>query len=92
MVLQILFCIAVLLGTFLICRPFDLFWDRTLDASCGDAANLYISTHIIVLILDVSIAALPMPVLWRLKMAMAKKIGVSILLGIGIMSAGSFPF
>ena len=82
---QILFGTVVLLQVLLTCRPLAFNWDRTLNGTCGNQTASYISVHIMNLILDLSIAALPMPVLWSLKMAVTKKVGISFLFSIGIM-------
>lgn len=84
-IIQVLLCVAILLQVFLICRPFALWWNRTLDGICGDQIATYLSAHIMVLIFDFSIAVLPVPVLWGLRMATGKKIGISFLFSIGIL-------
>jgi hypothetical protein len=60
-------------------------WDRTVKGTCGDRTGAYLSHHIIILVLDFSIVALPMPVLWRLKMSRSKKLGISFMFGLGIV-------
>lgn len=75
---------CVILQTFLICRPIALFWNPTLQGECGDRDAAYLATHIIILMVDVAIAVLPTPVLWRLQLRTSKKIAISLLFGLGI--------
>ena len=51
--------------------------------SCGDQKSLDLSIGIVNLLLDVTVVVLPMPVLWGLKMAVAKKAMLSGMFGMG---------
>lgn len=59
--------VAVVLAALLVCRPLAFNWNRSIRGTCGDTHGLYLSGGIIILILDISIVALPMPMLWGLQ-------------------------
>jgi len=82
---QLVFCACIVLQLLLICRPIAKNWNPLLPGHCGDPGKAYLTSHIIILLVDISIALLPTPVLWRLKMPLSKKITVSFLFGIGIV-------
>jgi hypothetical protein len=77
--------VVILLESFLLCRPFRYTWDKTITGVCGDSTKAYLSVAIVNLIIDLSIVALPMPVLWGLKMAPKKKAVVTAILCLGLV-------
>lgn len=60
------------------------------DGSCGDQKSLDMYIAILNLLQDVMVVVLPMPILWRLQMAMTKKVALSGIFGIGIMYGFQF--
>ncbi|KAI1763407.1 hypothetical protein GGR53DRAFT_531632 [Hypoxylon sp. FL1150] len=81
--------VAVLLETFLLCRPFEFTWNKTVPGGvCGDIKGAYLSTAIVNLAIDLAVVFLPMPVLWRLQMPIGKKLAVSAILGLGLLICG----
>lgn len=71
-----------------ICRPFRYNWvigPAALEY-CGNLKLKFLLSAIFNLILDVCILMLPMPVLWTLHMNLRKKIAVSFVFGLGILS------
>ncbi|RDL41339.1 Uncharacterized protein BP5553_01318 [Venustampulla echinocandica] len=76
--------VVVILESFLLCRPFEYTWNRTIPGVCGDTQKAYLSVAIVNLAIDLSIVALPMPVLWSLKMAKKKKMAISAILCLGL--------
>ena len=78
--------IAVIFGTFFICRPFAYAWDKTIDGGqCGDTTKYYLAIGIVNMIIDLSIVLLPMPILWKLQMPTNKKLAVSGILMLGLL-------
>ncbi|KAK4222684.1 hypothetical protein QBC38DRAFT_489287 [Podospora fimiseda] len=71
------------LTVFLICRPFNYNWDKTVDGSCGNVNAAYLSVHSTNFVVDSTIALMPLPVLWKLSMPMRRKIGVMLMFGLG---------
>ena len=79
------FCLGLIIAQSALCRPFAKNWDKTLDGTCGDSVKTQFATAIFNLILDLSIAALPLPILWRLQMNFRKKVVVTFLLTLGLI-------
>jgi hypothetical protein len=75
---------ADIIAGFLICRPLAKNWDFTLPGSCGSQPAFYFAMGMINLITDTGIIILPMPYLFRLRLALRKKAFAMALLSIGI--------
>lgn len=82
--ISIALVIVVILESFLLCRPFEYTWNRAIDGVCGSTPKAYLSVAIVNLAIDLAIVALPMPVLWGLKMAYKKKVAISVILCLGL--------
>ncbi|KAI2636173.1 hypothetical protein GGS21DRAFT_489887 [Xylaria nigripes] len=67
------------------CRPFQKTWDKTVEGTCDDVTQFYLSTVIINLVLDLAILVLPQPVIWGLQMTSSRKLGVSAVFTCGIL-------
>ena len=68
------------------CRPFAFNWDKTIkNGRCIDTARFYIAQTILGLLLDVIVVAVPMPMLWGLRMRVQRKIVLTCLFGMGIL-------
>ena len=77
---------ATILGACLICQPFSFNWDQSIPGGyCGDQVAFELFIGIVNLLLDVTVVVLPMPVLWRLQMAMHRKAVLSGIFGLGVM-------
>ncbi|KAF2027647.1 hypothetical protein EK21DRAFT_25090, partial [Setomelanomma holmii] len=64
---------------FSICRPFRYFWTQAVDVNdgtCGDVMLFYKSYSIPSLVTDVAMLVLPMPLLIKLQVPTAEKIGL----------------
>lgn len=77
--------VAVIFESFLLCRPFKFTWDKTIQGVCGSTTHAYLAIAIVNLVIDLSIVALPMPVLWSLKMPYKKKLAISGILCLGLL-------
>lgn len=82
--LSVTLLVVVLLESFLLCRPFEFTWNKEIDGVCGDSTKAYLSVAIVNLVIDMSIVALPMPVLWHLQMPIRRKLAVTLLLCLGL--------
>ena len=81
-----LFFIYDILVAFLMCRPLAFNWDKTIPGGhCGNEVAAYIAAHTINFIIDVSLAILPMPILWGLQMSLRKKVELSIMFSLGAL-------
>ena len=83
--LSVAFMLMAILINFLICTPVALNWDDFVQGHCGNQRTTYFSTGIINFLIDDGIVVLPMPLVWRLQMPVAKRVGVSAMFGIGAM-------
>ncbi|PHH71188.1 hypothetical protein CDD82_6688 [Ophiocordyceps australis] len=83
--LTVALLIAVLFESFFLCRPFAYTWDKTIPGVCGSTQDAYLAIAIVNLITDLCVVALPMPLLWRLKLPQRKKIAISAILSLGLV-------
>ena len=84
--INVAFGASTILGACLICRPISFNWDRSIPGGhCGVQKSLDLFIGIFNLLLDVTVVVLPMPVLWRLQMAVGRKAVLSVMFGLGIM-------
>jgi hypothetical protein len=84
MVLSICYWISVFLETFLLCTPVEFNWDKTIAGTCNpNALTAYVVAASINLVIDVFIVVLPIPLLWRLQMSLAKRLGTISLFSLG---------
>lgn len=89
---NILFAIALLVAALLICRPLAMFWDPfTVKGTCGNQIAFQEWMGIHNLISDVVVVVMPMPLLWKLKMPIKKKIGLSLIFAMGLGYVKSLP-
>lgn len=79
----ILFCSAAVMAGLAMCQPFARNWDRSIPGHCGDQTLYYTCLGVINIVFEVAILALPMPVIYKLKMPLRRKIGVVALLSVG---------
>lgn len=78
--------IATILAGCLICRPFAFNWDKTIaDGYCGNQVSSFTATGVINLVTDVAVLVLPMSSLYKLQMALYKKITLITVFGLGIV-------
>ncbi|CAI6019504.1 unnamed protein product [Clonostachys chloroleuca] len=86
MVLSILYFISVVLEAFLVCKPVQFIWDKSIEGgSCKGENIAYLVSGITNLILDVIIVTMPMPLLLGLHMSMAKRLSIAAMFGLGIV-------
>lgn len=85
-VVVFLWCSTVILCSFLLCRPLAYNWDPTLPGGiCGDRVASYVSTGVLNIITDVAVLCLPLPVIWKLQMRTASKIGLLVVFTAGFL-------
>ena len=77
------FTIVTLAG----CRPFAANWDKVShpDYKCINTSQFYVAQAALGAVLDISILLLPMPIVWNLRLATSKKVGLTILFTTGIL-------
>lgn len=80
------FYVAGIVSENLSCIPFQMIWDKTItDGHCINTKALDIAAASIDFVSDLAVIILPQQVIWRLQMSKKKKIGVSLLFGMGIL-------
>jgi hypothetical protein len=88
----LLWAIGEILVVFILCQPFAFNWDKTIAGKCGNLNAAYLTVHASNFVIDSSIALLPTPVLWGLKLPTAKKLGVMLMFALGALYVLSFLF
>ncbi len=85
-VVTLTYWLSTVLTAFLICHPFAFNWNKvTVKGSCGNLSAYYLSTGIVNLLIDVTIVALPLPLLWGLQMRMSRKIALTAIFSLGAL-------
>lgn len=86
--------IATILAGCLICRPFAFNWDKAIPGGyCGNQVSSFTATGVINLVTDVAVLVLPMSSLYKLQMALYKKITLITVFGLGLVYVlPPFPF
>ncbi|RYP50469.1 hypothetical protein DL768_004021 [Monosporascus sp. mg162] len=77
----------------LACIPREKIWDKTIPGGkCIDAKVSDLSASIVNVTSDLLILVLPQRIIWKLKMPLKKKIGVSLIFTIGVLACLSAAF
>jgi hypothetical protein len=78
--------IATILAGCLVCRPFAFNWDKTIiNGSCGDQVTSFTVTGIIDVVTDVIVTLLLMQPVYRLQVALYKKLTPASVFGLGVL-------
>ena len=89
MAFTLCYFLSVVLEAFLLCRPVEYNWDKSIAGICANEQLAFFLAGITNLIIDLGVIVLPMPILWNLQMAVPRKIAVSTMFGIGAMYVNS---
>ncbi|KAK6062808.1 hypothetical protein SCUP515_13000 [Seiridium cupressi] len=81
----IAFWIAASFSDAFFCIPPKKSWLPEIPGHCGDDSIMYIVLASVDLIIDVTVIALPMPILWGLQLPTPKKIGLTFVFGLGLV-------
>ncbi|KAJ0121783.1 hypothetical protein J7T55_008950 [Diaporthe amygdali] len=85
--------VATIIALNLQCIPHAAIWDLTItDAQCFELYPLQVSSASIQLVSDIAIFLLPQRVIWTLKMTWQKRLGVSVVFGLGLLACVSAAF
>lgn len=83
---NVAYFMAVLLQTVFICRPIAMNWNpNILGGKCDNVRNANFCIGIFNILIDFATILLPMPMLWSLQMPTGKKVGLTIVFGVGFM-------
>ncbi|KAJ5639974.1 uncharacterized protein N7484_007836 [Penicillium longicatenatum] len=76
---------SIILECFLLCQPFIYNWDTSVNGHCGNRPAAFMVAGIMNVITDAMVIALPLPHIWKLKLNMQKKIGLTSVFGVGLV-------
>ena len=82
---NVAFGASTIMANCLICRPITYRWVSSVKGSCGDQKSLDMYTAILNLVQDFVVVILPMPILWRLKVPLERRVATICLFGMGIL-------
>jgi len=78
--------VFTLVGVSTICEPIEYYWDKAVpNGQCSGGKNVNFAIAVWGMALDVLIFALPIPVLWRLRLPFAYKFAVSTIFALGLL-------
>ncbi|KAI1746006.1 hypothetical protein F4680DRAFT_400001 [Xylaria scruposa] len=86
LVLNTLFYASALFIVNLTCIPQERIWDKTVPGRCIDVKEYCIATAAFNVLSDIFILILPQRVVWRLQMTTKRKIGISLIFAVGILT------
>lgn len=84
-ILSLLYGLAALLTTVLLCRPIQAAWDTEAEGVCGDQYAAYAWLECSGLVIDLLILLTPPIPVWGLNTALKRKAGVLLVLSAGGM-------
>lgn len=76
--------IGITVALFLVCRPLNAYWDRTVHGTCLTIITFTYFTNISNLITDIWIFLMPVPMIWHLQLQTKKKLLLSLIFCIGL--------
>lgn len=85
-VLQVLWGILCMILLNMQCRPHAAIWQFYLPSKCYDLNKVMLTSASVQVFSDWCMVLLPQKVIWSLRMSWQKKVGVSVLFGVGILS------
>ncbi|KAI1283343.1 hypothetical protein F5Y07DRAFT_151264 [Xylaria sp. FL0933] len=78
------YLLLVILIAFFLCRPFAFNWNQEIPGGyCGNQNSAFLASGILNLVLDVAVILLPLPVLWRIRLAKHKRVGLMLIFSVG---------
>lgn len=69
------------------CKPIKFYWNRGMVGKCINIRNVAISGAAFSIGEDTAILTMPLPLIWRLNLKLSRKIGITIILTIGVIAA-----
>lgn len=85
MIATLLYLLLVFVETFALCRPLQYTWDKTIDGECTGEDPVYLIVGIVNCVIDTCILVLPMPLVFRLQMTLAKRLSVAGMFSFGAL-------
>lgn len=85
-VLQCLWAVACVILLNLQCRPHHAIWEFYVPAKCYDLPSVMLGSGSVQVATDVIMVLLPQRIIWRLHMNWQRKLGISIIFGVGLVA------
>jgi hypothetical protein len=76
-------CCVVLLN--LQCIPHNAIWEFYVPAKCYDLPSVILGSAAVQVVTDLAMVLLPQRAIWSLHMSWRRKLGISIMFGVGLM-------
>lgn len=67
------------------CRPHEAIWKFYIPSKCYSLPEVMLTSASVQVISDLTMFILPQRIIWNLQMSWPKKIGISIIFGVGIL-------
>lgn len=80
-----LFLILVLVKDFGLCRPVQYNWDKTIDGVCTGQSPMNLMIRIVNCVIDACILVLPLPLVFRLRMTLTRRMSVAGMFSLGAL-------
>lgn len=80
-----LFLILVLVKDFGLCRPLQYAWDKTIDRVCTGENSMNLILRIVNCVIDACILVLPLPLVFRLRMTLTRRLSVAGMFSLGAL-------
>ncbi|KAI6246650.1 hypothetical protein HI914_04826 [Erysiphe necator] len=71
------------------CKPIRSFWDKMVDGQCLDTRPVGLIGSAFSILEDVVFLCLPIPLIWKLKLQTSRKIGITLILTIGVIACAA---
>lgn len=79
------FWLASFIASLAFCQPVNFDWNKNIRGGhCGDFIANLTAGPIVTMILDVFVVALPSPLLCKYQMSLQRKVGISVISGLGL--------
>lgn len=92
--LQCVWGIACIILLNMQCRPHEAIWKFYLESKCYSLPSVMLTSASVQVFTDISMVLLPQKVIWSLLMSWRRKVGISIVFGVGLLLVIGFlvPF
>lgn len=71
------------------CKPIDSFWNKMIDGKCLDTRPIGLIGSACSILEDVVFLCLPIPLIWKLKLQTSRKVGITLILTIGVVACAA---
>ncbi|KAI1075918.1 hypothetical protein F5B20DRAFT_558382 [Whalleya microplaca] len=86
MAVSVVYFLSVFLEAFVLCKPVAYNWDKTISGGeCYNQTLAYLIAGSTNLVIDAWVVALPMPMLFGLRVSLLKKFGIASMFSLGIL-------